>query len=86
MTLEELSKQIAVPLVISMVVGVTSILWGAGTQKTLLEQNIVATGQITKEVVELRLQNAVFIERFATKDQLQATEQRLMMLVQRSDK
>lgn len=80
MTMEELGKQVAIPLIISLVMGVFSVLWNAGTQKTLLEQNIVATAELSKAVVELRLQNAVFVERFATKEQLQATEQRLMLV------
>jgi len=60
--------------------GVFSVLWNAGTQKTLLEQNIVATSELSKAVVDLRLQMAIYGEKFATKEQLQQTEQRLMLV------
>lgn len=80
MTLEEVSKQIAIPLVVSLFMGVFSVLWNAGTQKTLLEQNIVATSELSKAVVDLRLQMAIYGEKFATKEQLQQTEQRLMLV------
>lgn len=83
MNISEMGKQIMIPLIVSLCMGVFSVLWNAGTQKTLLEQNIQATSELSKAVVELRVQMAIANERFATKEQLADTEKRLM-LVERS--
>lgn len=71
MNLEELSKQVAIPLIVSLVMGVSSVLWNAGTQKTLLEQNIVATAELSKAVIDLRLQMAIAGEKFVTREELE---------------
>lgn len=76
MRIDELVKQIAIPLIIALAVGAFTVLYNAGTQKVLLEQNIIATAKLTESVIELRIQMAGDKERYVTKDDL---ERRLMV-------
>jgi hypothetical protein len=70
MKIEDISKQVIIPLIVSMAMGVFSVLWNSGTQKVLLEQNIAATEALSKAVTELRITVAVQGEKFVTKDEL----------------
>ena len=71
MKLDEILKQTMVPLVVSAVLGLASVVYNAGTQKTLLENNIIVTQQLSQAVTELRLQMAVYGEKFITRDELE---------------
>ena len=79
MNLEELSKQVAIPLITSLIIAVSTVLYNAGTQKVLLEQNIVATAELSKVVTDLRLQMAVGQEKYVSRQEL---EQRLAAIAQ----
>lgn len=69
MKIDEILKQVTIPLAVSLCMGVFSVLWNSGTQKVLLEQNIEATGELSKAVVELRITVAEMGAKYVTREE-----------------
>lgn len=69
MKLDEIMKQVAIPLVVSMAMGVFGVLWNSGTQKVLLEQNIEATAELAKAVLALRITVAEMGSKYLTREE-----------------
>lgn len=69
MSMNEVLKQVAIPLAVSLCMGVFGVLWNAGTQKTLLEQNIEATSELSKAVLALRITVAETGAKYLTREE-----------------
>lgn len=69
MKLDEIMKQVAIPLVVSLAMGVFGVLWNSGTQKVLLEQNIEATAELAKAVLALRITVAEMGSKYLTREE-----------------
>lgn len=69
MKLDEIMKQVAIPLVVSIAMGVFGVLWNSGTQKVLLEQNIEATAELAKAVLALRITVAEMGSKYLTREE-----------------
>lgn len=72
MSLNDLSKQIAVPLVVSAITWVGGVLYTSSQSQDLLRENVQATKELSKSVTDLRVQMAAFSEKYVTRDQLDA--------------
>lgn len=71
MRLEDIAKQVIIPLIISAVMVTASSVYNAGTQKVLLENNIQVTSNLTTAVQDLRLQMAIYGEKYITREELE---------------
>ena len=63
-------NEVATALVVSFIISLGVSLKGQDTQKRLLEDNIQVTKDLSKAVSDLKVEIAVFAERYATKDDL----------------
>lgn len=71
MNLPDAIKNIVVSLSISAIAVVGNIAYTAAVQSRLLEQNMTATENLSKAVVDLRIQLSVFGERYVTREELE---------------
>lgn len=71
MNLTDLAKSILIPLTISAIAVVGNVVYSAGVQSKLLEQNIEATSKLSSAVVDLRVQLSIFGERYVTREELE---------------
>lgn len=71
MNLTDLAKSILIPLTISAIAVVGNVVYSAGVQSKLLEQNIEATSKLSNAVVDLRVQLSIFGERYVTREELE---------------
>lgn len=70
MNISEFLKQAAVPIVVSAVLALGGQFVAQSKYSLLLEQNIAATSELSKAVTDLRLQMAVFGEKYVTRKEL----------------
>lgn len=70
MNLSEVMKQVAIPLVVSSVLALGGQYVASSKQALLLEQNIQATSELSRAVTDLRLQMAIFGEKYVTREEL----------------
>ena len=70
-TLIEMAKQVTIPLLVSIVMCVGNLVYTSGIQQTVLEQNTKVTAQLSKAVTDLRLQMAIFGEKYVTREELE---------------
>lgn len=70
MNVSDLMKQVAIPLVVSSVLALGGQYVASSKQAILLEQNIKATSELSKAVTDLRLQMAIFGEKYVTREEL----------------
>ena len=71
MTINDLSKQIVVPLVVSAITWVGGVLYTSSQSQDLLRENVTASKELAKSVTDLRIQMAAFSEKYVTRDQLE---------------
>lgn len=70
-TLYDLSKQVLIPLIISVVIGVYNVLQRSEQSESLLRTNIEVTSQLSQAVTDLRIQMATFSEKYVTRTELE---------------
>lgn len=70
MNVSDLLKQITIPIIVSAVLALGGQYISATKQSVLWEQNITATSDLAKAVTDLRLQMAVFGEKYVTREEL----------------
>lgn len=71
MNIPDALKQIIIPLTVSAIAVVGNVVYTAGIQQKLLQQNMEATENLSKAVVDLRIQLSVFGERYVTREELE---------------
>lgn len=71
MSLPDAIKNILIPLTVSAIAVVGNVVYTAGIQQKLLQQNMEATENLSKAVVDLRIQLSVFGERYVTREELE---------------
>lgn len=71
MTIPDALKNILIPLTVSAIAVVGNVVYTAGIQQKLLQQNMEATENLSKAVVDLRIQLSVFGERYVTREELE---------------
>lgn len=70
MNLPDWVKQIVVPLVISAIMCVANLVYTSGVSLQALENNIRVTAELSKAVTDLRVQMAIFGEKYVTREEL----------------
>ena len=71
MILPDAIKNIIISLTVSAIAVVGNVVYTAGIQQKLLQQNMEATENLSKAVVDLRIQLSVFGERYVTREELE---------------
>ena len=71
MSLPDSIKNIIISLTVSAIAVVGNVVYTAGIQQKLLQQNMEATENLSKAVVDLRIQLSVFGERYVTREELE---------------
>lgn len=71
MNIPDALKNILIPLTVSAIAVVGNVVYTAGIQQKLLQQNMEATENLSKAVVDLRIQLSVFGERYVTREELE---------------
>lgn len=71
MTIPDALKNILIPLAVSAIAVVGNVVYTAGIQQKLLQQNMEATENLSRAVVDLRIQLSVFGERYVTREELE---------------
>lgn len=71
MNIPDAIKNIIISLTVSAIAVVGNVVYTAGIQQKLLQQNMEATENLSKAVVDLRIQLSVFGERYVTREELE---------------